>query len=186
MPKKLDIDWGKLRSEFITDPEKPNLSGFFRAKNISAQTGKNRAGSEKWIESRAKHWATVITRVEPLLKDVQVVVSARDTAQKLYEIGKMKQAAYDQAGGGDNLIVYEKPSEAVAAYERLEKLERLILGESTENIKVEDARAAFKDLYQLMMETLREVIEDPAYRNAVFAKLAVKEPLFANIEQRLN
>jgi hypothetical protein len=179
-------DWLHMRLEFIADPSKPTLQNFCRTKKIAYQTAKKYSSREKWIEERNQHWGSVTKKAIPLLEGAQVVVSARDTAQKLYEIQKMKQSAFEQAGGGNTPAVYEKASEAVASYERLEKLERLILGESTENIRIEDARAAFDDLYQLMMETMREVIDDPEYRKAVFAKLATKEPLFAEIEQRLN
>ncbi|MDV6376235.1 hypothetical protein [Deinococcus arenicola] len=89
--------------------------------------------------------------------DLQATVVARDVVQKLSQIQAMKMNALKYAGGLEGQeVAYEKPHEAVAAYERLEKLERLILGESTEHIKVDDARAFARDLLLIIREEVRD------------------------------
>ena len=150
-------EWDALRLAFITDPRKPTLANFCGTKGISLSTVKKRSARERWLELRNQHWNQVERAAMTQVASTQVAVTARDTAQKLAEIRAMKATALKFAGGTDeHEVAYEKPHEAVAAYERLEKLERLILGESTEIIKVDDARQMVSAVIQIIREEVRD------------------------------
>jgi len=147
------INWEAERFAFITDPTKPRLRDFCVTRGIPYGTAKNYSSREKWMTLRDQHWETVTEKAAPVIADLQAVVQARDTATQLTAIAAMKATALKYAGGSDEYpVAYEKPHEAVAAYERLVKLERLILGESTEHIKVDDARAFARDVLTIVRE----------------------------------
>ena len=163
------LDWEALRQAFITDPARPNLIDFGVTHGIKHGTLKNRSSREKWMTLRDRHWAQVTQQAAPVIAEMQVAVTARDTAQKLAQIQAMKMTALKYAGGIEGQdVAYEKPHEAVAAYERLEKLERLILGESTEIIKVEDAR----QMVLAVIQVVREEVRDGDTAERIAARLA--------------
>lgn len=147
------VDWEAMRTAFITDPTKPTLRDFCVTHDLPYGTAKNRSSREDWLTERDRHWGKVTEKVTESMTDLQVTVTARDVAQKLAHIHAMKMNALKFAGGVDGQeVAYEKPHEAVAAYERLEKLERLILGESTEHIRVDDARQMVSAVIQIIRE----------------------------------
>lgn len=146
-------NWEALRLDFVTDPAKPDLKNFCGTRKLSLSTVKKRSAAEKWMELRNQHWNQIEAEAQQEVQKLQVATVARDTAQKLTEIRRMKDVALKYAAGDkDNPVAYEKPHEAVAAYERLEKLERLLLGESTEHIRVDDARAYARDVLKIVRE----------------------------------
>lgn len=150
-------DWPALKLAFITDPSRPTLREYAGKIGITEKTLQNRASAEKWLPDREEHWERVGKKSGEKIADLQAVVVARDTSQQLAAIQAMKQTALIYAGGTpDYEVIYEKPHDAVAAYERLVKLERLILGESTEHIKVDDARQTVVE----MMQIIREEVAD--------------------------
>lgn len=150
-------DWEALRLQFITDPSKPTLENFCGTHELSLSTGKKRSATEKWMELRNQHWNQVELKATDRIADYQSVTAARDTAQQISHIQAMKQNALKYAGGLEGQgVAYEKPHEAVAAYERLVKLERLILGESTEHIKVDDARQMVAAVIQILKEEVSD------------------------------
>lgn len=147
------INWDEVRVAFITDPHKETLKQFCGNRGISYSTASKRSAAENWEAERQSHWQKVETKATEAITELQVTVTARDVSQKLAQIHAMKMNALKYAGGIDGQeVAYEKPHEAVAAYERLEKLERLILGESTEHIKVDDARAFARDVLTIVRE----------------------------------
>ncbi len=169
MAKPKPIDWDAERLAFITDPHKPALRDFCVTRNLPYGTAKNHSSRDKWMTLRDQYWESVTKKAAPVIEDLQATVVARDTGQALAAIAAMKATALKFAGGTEgHPVVYEKPHEAVAAYERLVKLERLILGESTEHIKVDDARAFARDLLVIVREevTDRDVLERIAGRIA--------------------
>ena len=160
-------DWDKVRRMFIEDATKPALSDFCVTHQIPYGTAKNYSSREKWLPQRDQHWESVTRRAAPAILDLQAAVTARDVGQKLAQIQAMKQNALKYAGGLDGQdVAYEKPHEAVAAYERLEKLERLILGESTEHIQVTDARAYVREVLAIVREEVgqHDILERIAQR----------------------
>lgn len=151
-------DWANLRLAFITDPAKPTPGEFAGKIGIKEKTVQNRASAEKWLTDREAHWEQVGKLAGEKVADLQATVVARDTSQQLAAIAAMKHNALKFAGGVEGReVVYEKPHEAVAAYERLVKLERLILGDSTEHIKVDDARGFARDVLAIV----RRRVTDP-------------------------
>ena len=161
-----DIDWDAMREAFIRDAAKPQLNDFCMTWNIPYGTAKNYSSREKWLPLRDQHWSEVTRRAGPAILDLQATVQARDIGQKLTQIQAMKLNALKYAGGEGQDVAYEKPHEAVAAYERLEKLERLILGESTEHIQVTDARAYVREVLAIVREEVaaHDVLERIAQR----------------------
>lgn len=154
-----ETNWADERMAFITDPAKPKLRDFCVTRQIPYGTAKNYSSREKWMTLRDQHWETVTATAAPVVAGLQAVVQARDVAQKLSQIQAMKLTALKYAGGTeDHEVVYEKPHEAVAAYERLEKLERLLIGESTEHIQVSDARAYVRDVLAIVREEVDNLI----------------------------
>lgn len=150
-------DWPALKLAFVTDPNKPSVRDFAGKIGIKEKTVQNRASVEKWLQDREEHWESVGKKSGEKIADLQATVVARDTSQQLAAIAAMKATALKYAGGTpDTEVVYDKPHEAVAAYERLVKLERLILGESTEHIKVDDARAFARDLLIIIREEVTD------------------------------
>lgn len=151
-------DWGAVRLDFIHDPEKATLKQFCGKRGISYSTASKRSALENWEAERQLHWQKVERAATEQVAELQVGVTARDVAQKLSHIQAMKMNALKYAGGFDGQeVAYEKPHEAVAAYERLEKLERLILGESTEHIKVDDARAFARDVLAIVRRRVTDL-----------------------------
>lgn len=151
------VDWGSVRLEFIHDPQKETLKQFSGNRKLSYSTASKRSAAEGWETERQLHWQKVETKASEQISDLQATVVARDTSQQLMAIGAMKQNALKFAGGIEgHEVAYEKPHEAVAAYERLVKLERLILGESTEHIKVDDARQMVDAVIQVIREEVRD------------------------------
>ncbi|GGO19552.1 hypothetical protein [Deinococcus humi] len=150
-------DWGAVRLDFIHDPEKATLKQFCGKRKISYSTASKRSAREDWEAERQTHWQKVERAATEQVAEMQVGVTARDVAQKLSQIQAMKMNALKYAGGLDGAdVAYEKPHEAVAAYERLEKLERLILGESTEHIRVDDARQMVSAVIQVIRDEVRD------------------------------
>jgi hypothetical protein len=150
-------DWASLKLAFITDPNKPSIREFSGKIGIKEKTLYNRASAERWLPDREEHWERVGKKSGEKIADLQATVTARDIGQQLAGIRAMKETALKFAVSTDeNGVVYEKPHEAVVAYERLVKLERLILGESTEHIKVDDARQTVLE----MMQIIREEVAD--------------------------
>ncbi|GHG37453.1 hypothetical protein GCM10017784_34760 [Deinococcus indicus] len=150
-------DWPALRLAFITDPSRPTVREYAGKIGIKEKTLQNRVSEGKWLQDRDEHWEHVGKKSGEKIADLQAVVVARDTSQQLAAIASMKATALRFAGGSDDHeVVYEKPHEAVAAYERLVKLERLILGESTEHIKVDDARQMVAAVIQIIREEVRD------------------------------
>jgi len=145
--------WIELRLGFITDASQPSLREYAGRIGIKEKTVQNVASREKWLALREAHWEKVGERAGEKITDLQSTVMARDTSQQLAQIQAMKLNALKYAGGVEGKsAAYEKPHEAVAAYERLVKLERLILGESTEHIKIDDARAFARDVLTIVRE----------------------------------
>ena len=160
-------DWEAMRLQFIIDPEQPNLKQFCGKHDLSYSTASKRSSQEDWENLRQLHWAKVQTKATEHIADFQATVAARDTSQKLSEIQAMKAVALKYAGGTEGYsVAYEKPADAVAAYERLEKLERLILGESTEHVKVDDAREFARQVLTIVREEVmdRDTLERIAAR----------------------
>ena len=152
------VDWEAMRLAFIIDPNKPTLENFCGTQGLSLSTAKKRSAADKWMDLRNQHWNQVELKATTQVADLQATVVARDMAQKLSQIQAMKMTALKYAGGTeDHAVAYEKPHEAVAAYERLEKLERLLIGESTEHIQVSDARAYARDVLTIVREEVMQV-----------------------------
>lgn len=167
------IDWPAMRLNFITDPSRPTIREWAGKQGIAVKTAQNRASLERWQEDREAHWESVGKKATERVADLQAGVVASDMAQRLVEIRRMQGAALRAAGGDadDAAVFYEKPHEAVAAYERLVKLERLLMGESTEHIKVDDARAFARDVLLIVREEVldRDTLERIAARLAALS-----------------
>lgn len=151
------IDWGKLKLEFITDPQKPSPSEFAVSHRIPRGTMWNRSGREQWTELRESHWASVSQKAAPVIQDIQAVILARDVASKLSWISELKDMGLELAR---HITVQNSNAgygEIITALERLEKLERLILGESTENVRVDDARAFAREVLLIVREEVMEL-----------------------------
>ena len=150
-------DWNAMKLVFITDPSKPTFREFAGKQKIALKTVQNRSSREKWGEAREEYWANVTSKASPILEDMQAVVTARDTASRLIEIRTMANAAYlalqPQKGDG---LKFEKASDAIAAYERLIKLERLLTDQSTENISITEARQLVDDVLTVIEEVTRD------------------------------
>lgn len=163
-------DWEAVAEKFIRDPRQPTVRDYAREKSLHEKTCANRASREGWIEKRDRYWDKVGTKVEEKLADRDAVVIARDITQQLFDIQSMKQVALRAAGGGSNgeLIAYEKPHEAVNAYEKLVKLERLLTDQSTENLNINDGRQAVAQLFQI----IREEVNEPAILERIVSRLS--------------
>lgn len=162
-------DWEVLRRDFITDPNKPSTRAFAKYKGLVGQTVANRAAKENWVQLRDEYWYKVGTKTEEKLSDFQAHQIATDTADRLTEIRLMQEAALRSAGGTPgSLVSYEKPHEAVAAYEKLVKLERLLTDQSTENLSVADGKQVVTQLFQI----LREEVSDHATLERIAGRLA--------------
>jgi hypothetical protein len=170
-------DWAAMRLAFITDPTKPDLRQFCGKHRLSYSTASKRAARENWQEDRQTHWQTVTGKAKEQVADLQATVVARDTAQTLAEIAEMKARAYEQARG--ERVTYEKPHEAVAAYERLVKLERLLTDQSTENLSVADGREAVKAI----LTVIREEVQDVSTLQRIAARLTSLDGPASRISQ---
>jgi hypothetical protein len=155
MPKK--DDWLALQQQFITDPTRPTLENFCRNLGLSLSTAKKRSATQNWMELREEHWNHVGTKTSEKLQDLQATIQARDIASQLDHLSKAKNHAL-QFAYGDTAKPYEDPGAAILAIDRITKLERLLLGESTENIKVDDMRAGVSRL----VESIRRKFGDEA------------------------
>ncbi len=164
---KTKIDWEKLKLEFITDPQKPTLENFCGTRKIPYSTARKRSGAEQWMADRNTHWNTVTTRAAPVIAEMQAVVLARDIGSKMSWIDEVRQLGLTFTRGMTAQNTDIGFGEVVQALERLEKLERLILGESTENIKVEDARA----MVQAVVDAVVEEVKDDADRTRLLTRL---------------
>lgn len=109
------------------------------------------------MELRAEHWNRVGTKTSEKLVELQATIQARDIASQLDHLAKAKEHALKYAYGPD-AKPYEDAGAAVLALDRITKLERLLLGESTENIKVDDMKAGISRL----VEALRRKFGDEA------------------------
>ena len=151
-------NWDALKRSFITSPERPSVATFAATQNINAKTLRSRASREKWLELQTEYWDKVATKSEEKLSELQATHVALDTAQRLLEIRKMQLEALKWAGGGPANFVEYDAKDAVAAYDKLVKLERLLSEQSTENISVSDSRAFVAQLVRI----IREEVSDPA------------------------
>ncbi len=152
-------DWKKHKRTFITDAQKPSLRAFARVIGVSPTTVQGNAKPGNWLAEREQYWTKVEQKSADHVIDYQVHEIVRETSQRLDEIRKMQKVALEAAGGGPNgeLVRYEKPHEAVNAYEKLVKLERLLTEQSTENVSVSDGRAAVAQLFTILREEVRDV-----------------------------
>jgi hypothetical protein len=153
-------DWEKEKIAFITDPRKPTLENFCGIRKINYSTAMKRCASGKWLDLRNAHWNAVTEKAAPMIQDFQASVLANDTASRLAEIRTMANTAFLalQPLQGDGLK-FEKASDAVAAYERLIKLERLLTDQSTENISISEARQLVDDVLTVIEEVTRDYPE---------------------------
>ncbi len=175
-------DWPALKLAFVTDPNKPSVREYAGKLGIKEKTLQNRAAAERWLPDRDEHWEHVGKKSGEKIADLQATVQARDVAQQLGQIQAMKAVALKFAAGDDETtVVYDKPHEAVAAYERLVKLERLILGDSTEHIEVSDARAFALQLLQIVRE---EVVDHDVLQRIASRLSAVGAELRGGTPQR--
>jgi hypothetical protein len=156
MPKK-STDWLALQQLFLTDPKRLDLKAFCETHKIAYKTLRTRAGKEKWLEKRDTHWDMVEAKATDKLLDLQATIQARDIAAQLDHLSKAKNHAL-QFAYGDKAPDYEDPGAAILAIDRITKLERLLLGESTENIKIDDMRAGVSRL----VEAIRRKFGDDA------------------------
>lgn len=147
-------NWEAVAESFIRDPRQPTVRDYAREKSLNEKTCANRASREGWIEKRDRYWDKVGTKVEEKLADRDATVIARDITQQLFDIQRMKQVALRAAGGGEHgeLITYEKPHEAVNAYEKLVKLERLLTDQSTDNLSISDGRQMVTQILQIVRD----------------------------------
>lgn len=149
-------NWDALKRSFITDPSRPSVATFAATQDLNTKTLRSRASREKWLELQTEYWDKVATKSEEKLSELQATHVALDTAQRLLEIRKMQLEALKWAGGSE-FVEYEA-KDAVAAYDKLVKLERLLTEQSTENISVNDSRAFVAQLVRI----IREEVSDPA------------------------
>lgn len=150
-------NWEKHKRTFITDASKPSLRAFARAIDASPSTVTKHAKQSNWLAERKQHWTKVEQKSADHVIDYQVHEIVRETSQRLDEIRKMQKVALEAAGGVDREYVrYEKPHEAVNAYEKLVKLERLLTEQSTENVSISDGRAAVAQLFAILREEVRD------------------------------
>lgn len=162
-------DWEALKRSFIHDPRRPSIRDFGRENSITEKTLANRASRENWRALRDEYWETVEEKSQGKLADLQATHVAMDTAQRLVEIRKMQEAALRVAGGTDGAYaVYENAGQAVSAYEKLIKLERLLTEQSTEILSVNDGRQIVAQIFQI----IREEIRDSATLERIAGRLA--------------
>src|SRR6476469_300167 len=114
---------------FIHDESRPSLMDFGKAQGLDdIQAFIRFAKREDWEFFRDKYWLEVAQRVHDNMIGLQV----HDNTLKLRQIQAMKAKSWD----GVFQTEFKSARDAVASYVDLEKLERLILGESTENVSV--------------------------------------------------
>jgi hypothetical protein len=168
-------EWDALKLAFMTDPNKPTLRQFCGKHNLAYSTASKRSSREDWENHRQTHWQTVTNKAAPILEDMQAVVLARDTASRLAEIRTMANTAFLalQPLQGDGLK-FEKASDAVASYERLIKLERLLTDQSTENISISEARQLVDDVLTVIEEVTRDY---PELHKQIKRRLSSLQPI---------
>jgi hypothetical protein len=149
-------DWQKIRLEFVSDPQKPSLRDFCVTRKVPYGTAKNYSSREDWMQARDQHWKNVTKKASPMLEDAQAVVFARDVAQKLTWIDEVKTIGLELAKRINLETANVGYGEIVTALGKLEKLERLILGESTEIINVEAATAMVNSIIDAVLEEVRD------------------------------
>lgn len=151
-------DWEAFKRAFVTDPQRPRVRAFARRVGISESTVQVNAKKNRWLKAQDEHWANVTQKTAEHVVEYQVHEIVRETSERLDEIRKMQKVALEAAGGGPHgeLVRYEKPHEAVNAYEKLVKLERLLTEQSTENVSVSDGRAAVAQLFTILREEVRD------------------------------
>lgn len=150
-------NWNALKRAFITHPDQPDVATFAATQDVNPKTLRSRASREKWLELQSEYWQKVATKSEEKLSELQATHVALDTAQRLTEIRRMQEEALRWAGGSGSEFVRYDAKDAVAAYDKLVKLERLLTEQSTENISVDDSRAFVGQLVRI----IREEVSDP-------------------------
>jgi hypothetical protein len=153
MPKK-SADWDALREAFVVDPECPTVREFAQRLGLVVRTAQNRASYEDWVGKREAYRAKIGNKTHEILAARRAETQADDYTKLLEQIGLGRDKALKKVLEGD----YDNSGEAVLAVDRLTKLERLLLGESTENIKVDDMRAGVSRL----VESIRRKFGDEA------------------------
>lgn len=104
--------------------------------------------AKDWEYERKQFKATYMTKVKNNLRDIQV----GDVTQKLLEIQAMKNKAFEEA----LKKTFKDAGQAMASYIDLEKLERLIMGESTENVRVQDLDKYMMGVALIIRRTIPE------------------------------
>lgn len=159
MGKYSFYDAYKLR--FIHDESRPTLSQFAKKHGIE-ETHKFQAYAkqQQWEILRDRYWAEVAEDVKERMKGLQV----HDATQKLREIQALKARAWEEAFN----VEFKTADKAISSYTELEKLERLILGQSTDNITVQQL-----DAYLLRVVTvIKEEVTDVAALTRIRERLS--------------
>ena len=144
MAKHSYFDAYKL--SFIHDETQPSLRDF----------GKKQGVEDDWDYARQKYWAEVGKEVSERMKGMHV----HDTTLKLREIQALKNRAWEGAFEAD----FKTADRAIASFSELEKLERLILGQSTENITIQQLDAYMMQVVKIIKEEVTDVMMLEAVR----------------------
>lgn len=149
MPSDDDVRYfDAYKRQFIMDELMPTLDAFAKKMGI-VDRGKfvSYARRRDWEFDRQKY----MEELNDVVRQRMLNMQSYDITQKLREIQAMKSRAWDGAMNE----AFKTADSAISSYERLEKLERLLMGQSTENLTIGDL-----DNYMVFVaKILREELE---------------------------
>jgi hypothetical protein len=135
-PQGKKYDWEALKREWLQSSN-VTLNQFRLSKGIAQAHFYRTINAEEWIETRAKIDKRAIQRIEE--KAVNSIVNKWDDYSRLWKAVKAQAAAIlNKTRQKDGTIVPMRPTDLVNLTNSIEtalKSERLIHGESTENIE---------------------------------------------------
>lgn len=134
---------------FIHDDSNLDLKAFARKQGVSDVDALYRyAKQQDWEYLRTMYQTELAANV----RERMMVLQTNNHTQKLMEIQGLKAKSWQGAMSTE----FKSSDRAVASFVELEKLERLILGQSTESINIQD----FQQYMLGVVQVLKEEISD--------------------------
>lgn len=135
------------RRLFIHDELRPSLRDFAKKHNMQEiDKFYQYAKRQDWEFERDRYQDTLGKKVSERMLELQ----SFDQMSKLREIQAMKTKAWEAAIN----LTFKNAKDAVNSYTELEKLERLIQGQSTENLQVADLTTYMQAVAVVLKEEL--------------------------------
>ena len=133
---------------FIHDDAKPSLKQFAEKHQIQdVQAFVQYGRRADWEFDRDVYQDNLSNKVRDRMMEMQ----SFDQLSKLREIQAMKTNAWEAA----IKLTFKHAKDAINSYTELEKLERLILGQSTENISMQDITVYMEAVVSVLIQELQ-------------------------------